>query len=158
MLNVFHSKAKLVKRTSKLDFFFLRKGSTAYEIYPNQMAILWNTPGGFLWECQNIFTYSARTKNTFSELCWFWAPWNQLRGLYFALPYTASLPSTTTWDKSKEIGLVFNFVFFWDWDRDGEKMGKYELEHPSMDFLCHTMIRTVAPGVPLIYHIISWKL
>lgn len=47
--------------------------------------------------------------------------------------------------------LGFQFCSFWYWDRDGEKMGKYELEHPSMDFLCHT----VAPGVPLIYHIIS---
>lgn len=39
-------------------------------------------------------------------------------------------------------------------DRHGEKMGRYVLEQPYTDFLCHTMIRTVTPGFPLVRHLV----
>lgn len=50
--------------------------------------------------------------------------------------------------------LGFQFSCLCYQDRHGEKMGKYVLEQPYMDLLCHTMIRTVTPGFPLICHLI----
>lgn len=137
-----------------MGFLFLGKGSTAYEIYPNQMAVLWNTLWGFIWECQNIFTCSARTKPPFQNCAGF-EP-HETSSWGYILP-CLPLQESAQYHHMRQIQgnrLGFQFCFFWDRDRDGENMGKYELEQPYMDFLCHAMIGTVAPGVPLIYHLL----
>lgn len=137
-----------------MGFLFLGKGSTAYEIYPNQMVVLWNTLGGFIWDHQNIFTCSARTKTAFQNCAGFEpheiSSWGYI---LLCLP----LQESAQYHYMRQIQgnrLGFQFCCFWDRDKVREKMGKCELQQPYMDFLCHTMIRTVAPGVPPIYHLL----
>lgn len=103
-----------------MGFLFLGKSSIAYETHPNQMAVLWNTLGDFIWECQSIFTCSARTKSPIQSFAGF-EPHETSSWGYFAL-HCNSLPSSTTWDKFKEIGLAFNFGVLESeqrWRKDG---------------------------------------
>lgn len=109
-------------------------------------------PFGILFGSAKAFLHALLGQNHLFRILLVLSPMKQAHGAI--LPSTATVCPVPLHETNSRKQAWLSILVFWGQSRDGGKMRNYELEPPYMDFLCYTMIRTVAPGIPLIYHLV----